>query len=1513
MSNCKIIMKVPGTNESLEFDSNRKLDEYLWDNKNVLLHNASDSAVFYEVNKKSEVTLKLKNVADVGKKFDSKIKEAALNSSGGMSIPKYLEDIKDLAMGVGFSRLYEKLGNPDRIELPASKRRTTNTLTKEQQEYRQAFGRDVHQIIQAKIDPNYKAKLEVIEEIDPITKQKSSLLKKVEAEIDKMLSEIKERHKSKTTGKYPQFMTETVLVAKNIDPTFLDVIRTSSLTPSSGVGNIESVNHAWGRADLIVIDDDGNVFVYDFKNTGGSIEVGSEDNLKNEMNLASYSAVLSQWEVENKIGGFVEFGVNYSPDGLSVSGFSYGGIKPLYNQNVINTTKAYYPSDPKNPIEALNDLDDSMGKVVPDNTFMNQAKLTTLSVEQEKLKIIPVQEGTYVSKRKPNAKYQYFVGLPKKPTGMNPNWFVGNWLVGNTKEELEERLKEYITMVNESSSEILPVFKDIILDAINTGDLITLQNGLKSIAPSQAENIYKQIRYYITNKWTLLDSEPMIQNGFFVFQKPDSARIEVVMLDTHILNLPLTFKTNDAVDPRRSTLLGNFLNDSQVDKMFFMDGTVGDAVLMKAMVYFNQHPEVLNGNKIYRIKAVSTIDRHVREVSNKQLDETYKLLAFEYNKKYKDKPLQIRTDILMNDISAAVEICDDILRCSAEESVKNILTWKPFRSTKAPGYYEIEDLRNRLLMIQRKFSSMDSKRMNPSDEIQMAKLALQRGYMVFNEMYYTSEEDVGAFIDSALALEGTEASSMKESKSIIMRQLQQIISNFHDIYKQEFEKKAALWQNQYQKFTKEAGLSKVIADDFKYFRENWFVKDGDKIHQAMRLITENDPYWNGKPEEKKLYDLYLSFWNRARYGDDIEAIQSAKQDLSYYEIPLIRTSFKKSLEAGGLWNAVKGWFRKAEKDALGVLFDIRDAKEIYEQKEEEKLEAIRLPSYIRDFVGDRRLDAIEKNGTSVYETNMDIIALTVLAVGYRSEFSDHAMIMSNALRASTYYGSLVDGYTMDQILKTFDKQIASKMFLRSVIDYHNRGIAMLINWAKGITSTGTLAFSWKSFVRETIKGITDGWARTNFDEMYGDKFSQSEYFDALKIVLESAPKNIERNSFIMQLSNYFGMANFSAGQIVEASKSNYFGLFELGSDVMFITATWPDFIHRTAMLIAHLKHIGAFEAYSLDENGVLQYDMNKDQRFQTWLKYHKNESEIPESELQKYIQERDLYNRLLKDFDIAGKRKENKSSYTEGDLLPDALSPRTQDNLKTVADRLYGNYDDETKSIMQKSLLGSLFFQFKTYPLERLSQWFKSPTHINDINYVQKTWDDGSPVIGYIDEDGVTFKYGHVEDVDPEWFLSGRAWYIKVPNGHEVWGHINRIFAGLGYLLTHNQAEYKHSWDTDPYFRGQMALALYDTFFGVILAFLVHLLFGEETITNMKNEEWYTRWLYAVSTGMTQDGPVWSLMSSIIGNGAPPSLTILKQYMTNAASVLTGDASLVYGFANSLGATREFTSILTSD
>ena len=55
-------------------------------------------------------------------------------------------------------------------------------------------------------------------------------------------------------------------------------------------------------------------------------------------------------------------------------------------------------------------------------------------------------------------------------------------------------------------------------------------------------------------------------------------------------------------------------------------------------------------------------------------------------------------------------------------------------------------------------------------------------------------------------------------------------------------------------------------------------------------------------------------------------------------------------------------------------------------------------------------------------------------------------------------------------------------------------------------------------------------------------------------------------------------------------------------------------------------------------------------------------------------------------------------------MLPQALSPQQALNVKQYADDLYGNYDEETKSIVQKQTLGSLFFQYKTYGLAQAAQ-----------------------------------------------------------------------------------------------------------------------------------------------------------------------------------------------------------------
>ena len=56
-----------------------------------------------------------------------------------------------------------------------------------------------------------------------------------------------------------------------------------------------------------------------------------------------------------------------------------------------------------------------------------------------------------------------------------------------------------------------------------------------------------------------------------------------------------------------------------------------------------------------------------------------------------------------------------------------------------------------------------------------------------------------------------------------------------------------------------------------------------------------------------------------------------------------------------------------------------------------------------------------------------------------------------------------------------------------------------------------------------------------------------------------------------------------------------------------------------------------------------------------------------------------------------------------GDLLPDAVTTDESNGIRNWADKIYGSYDEDTKALMQSQVLGSLFFQYKSYPLAMLS------------------------------------------------------------------------------------------------------------------------------------------------------------------------------------------------------------------
>lgn len=67
-------------------------------------------------------------------------------------------------------------------------------------------------------------------------------------------------------------------------------------------------------------------------------------------------------------------------------------------------------------------------------------------------------------------------------------------------------------------------------------------------------------------------------------------------------------------------------------------------------------------------------------------------------------------------------------------------------------------------------------------------------------------------------------------------------------------------------------------------------------------------------------------------------------------------------------------------------------------------------------------------------------------------------------------------------------------------------------------------------------------------------------------------------------------------EIADQLKTNKFAIGNVNSGFFFLTTTAPDYVHRMAVLKAYLDKIGATNAYVIDDDGVVRYHMNKDDR-----------------------------------------------------------------------------------------------------------------------------------------------------------------------------------------------------------------------------------------------------------------------------------------------------------------------------
>ena len=205
-----------------------------------------------------------------------------------------------------------------------------------------------------------------------------------------------------------------------------------------------------------------------------------------------------------------------------------------------------------------------------------------------------------------------------------------------------------------------------------------------------------------------------------------------------------------------------------------------------------------------------------------------------------------------------------------------------------------------------------------------------------------------------------------------------------------------------------------------------------------------------------------------------------------------------------------------------------------------------------------------------------------------------------------------------------------------------------------------------------------------FSKMYytGEKFTYKELLQAGAIIMKDGPDFLSRVTKIEALNARMRLADFDMNKLSQRLVSNKSGLSNLSRYTYWFT-TAPDYYNRMTMFIAQSLHDGTWDAIEMTKDG-LKYDWKKDKRLAAYASGNKSNPD--------YNKQRGLYLSMMKSFN-----ETEGLNLKEGDALPFAYTQDEVLAIKTLSDLVYGYYDHDGRMQAEKTFMGALLGQFKTF------------------------------------------------------------------------------------------------------------------------------------------------------------------------------------------------------------------------
>lgn len=1121
----------------------------------------------------------------------------------------------------------------------------------------------------------------------------------------------------------------------------------------------------FGHIDMCVIDANGDLHIYNYKVTTSGINPASVKMEKYRYQMALLKQMLASHgiSVNNATLHIIPVRMVYNDDLSAIKDISLQ--KPI-ELTVVNDKYAFkkYDTAARHFIPAHVDIEKISDKDIDDAN----SDLEVIFPEREiKVTGIEMSAQEWIKKNRGNIKestdpeYGYVLYIDEEHSY-------------NIKDRTKpEKNKEILDKLQENMERLSPE-NDIVLKRIVKDVRAGLTDGTNNFLSNKAYSrsglyLHKVFSPYFAvdkdtpSEWELIDNDVLLGANILLF-KHTNGQINVVVLSGMDLDANVRFK-------RGSNILGCRLYDTKSGSLINYKSNMGNIEAVRTMVLLNKIlPKISSdGMSLGSLKVVSTQGRGQSSIYNLETlnKECFSKIIEEVNK--------IKEVNIHNNFTSFkyVDQFETLIQDYKDTISDSFILKGEIQELLDTGFGELQDAKTvearltALRSIQKSMQDNYPAIVNNLEASLKNKTTYKIAQLYADVLKAITYYDVGEIDPNVQAI-----SSIDKNVFISSRVPNRNFRIITDLYNRALniiaEKAIQKWipiRSFLKTYYDAIGYSRiqnsVLGNQAKQFQD-LYKKDsqGNNTLELLNPYSKNDMAQidsDKRNAKQQLLKRVLFEFAKIKYPNqgisfDYTSPDDAKlQDFiqkhqnTYFEIPLEkasistrRTLYPLSRKLDYIRQSATELLRNPKQALDEFIYKVTSPED--QELRDQSWRARQLQNPFQRGDSAERQNYIAAHGADYFETNLEVLLADYIERDIETKEYNKALItIKGVLFQLNLLGDIPNkNKIIKQTISMIDDFIKVNMFHMSVMEKSSQKIVGFLTPLKKMVSNTLLVGNITSMLRDSFEGCWQNIVRTI--NHYQTDISAKSLAKAYQTVIKNSFKDGRSINIVNQLCQIYRLSNIDVSRISEGLKSGR-GLANIGNWA-YATLRRPDFLNRMTLFIAKCYEDGVYDAFDI-KDGELVYDWKKDDRFKIYAS--------GDTKNRKYYDQQGAYFNAIRAYN----REHPDATLEYTDNLPMPYTLQQVEEMKNVANSIYGSYDRSTRAAYEHMALGVFFGMYSTWMNGIYANYMMKPGQYTNGSTELIQDKDSAGNFKFLDDTGQVIVQYKKEDGSIQYFYDG--------------------------------------------------------------------------------------------------------------------------------------------------------------